>query len=68
MMACANDHAACDPDVCFTAKLRYMRKHGGLQISYPYGQAQFHDAPSVQARERQALADARSAGLTPERV
>lgn len=23
-----SDHAECEPDKCFTAKLRYWRKHG----------------------------------------
>lgn len=71
MMACTQSaHTKCDPDVCFTAKLRYWRDEPGAGLSFGFteGKDTFHNSESLGSRERQAIADARSVGINPERA
>lgn len=55
----------CSPDACFACKMRYWRQHGGLSVSYPYGQDAFHGA-TISERARKQVEDAKAAGLSPE--
>lgn len=58
------NHDLCDADVCFTAKMRYMRANGGLSISVPAGWG----GPSWMSQERGVIAEAQANGYEPERV
>lgn len=58
-----------DPDHHFCCKMRYWREKGAPTVTFgPGGREVFHNEPSVAARERQAIADARAGGIEPERV
>lgn len=56
-----------EPDANFCCKMTYMRANGAFGVTYAGGRDQFHNGESLQSRERQAIADARSVGIEPER-
>lgn len=57
-----------EPDLHICCKLRYWRDQGAPAITLQGGREQWHNEPSIGAREKQAVADARSVGIEPERV
>lgn len=66
-MTCPEDHVGCDPDVCFTAKLRYMRASGGLALGFTYGKGDFH-GPTIKERGDRMISEAKANGLDPSPV
>lgn len=58
------DHSACDADVCFAAKMRYMRANGGLSTSVPGD----WKGPSVHERQKNVISEAIGNGYDPQPV
>lgn len=63
-MHAQGDHATCDPDVCFTAKMRYWRMNGTPQVRYEGGRMQFHDH-TIRELQDQQVKEGRAAGYDP---
>lgn len=61
VMADHGDHSACDPDTCFTAKLRYWRAGGGAPMQFTYGRSTF-SGPTIRERQDKMIAEAAEIG------
>jgi hypothetical protein len=61
MMADCSPHDDCDPDSCFTAKLRYWRANGTPAVRYVGGQKRFHET-TIPAEQRKIVAEAKRKG------
>lgn len=55
------DHDSCDPDTCFTAKMRYWRNSGGANLQFTYGKSTF-SGPTIRERQDKIVSDAAAAG------
>lgn len=60
-MADCAPHDACDPDVCFTAKLAYMRANGGLSIGFQGGR-EFFNSTTIKTEQARIVAEGRARG------
>lgn len=57
-----------DPDECFGCKLRYMREHGGLGVSFQGGR-DFFNRTTIKTEQERIVAEGRARGneLVPYR-
>jgi hypothetical protein len=60
------DHATCDPDDCFAAKVRYWRDNGGLnakfQGSKPGSPRGFWHDKTIKSEQERIVAEGRARG------
>lgn len=60
-MAHENDHAACDPDDCFTAKARYWRENGAPGVHFQGGR-NFFNGTTVKTEQDRIVSEAKAKG------
>lgn len=55
------DHATCDPDECFTAKMRYWRENGAPAVTFQGGR-NFFNGTTIKTEQDRIVAQAKAKG------
>lgn len=58
----AADHAQCDPDRCFRAKMAYWRDHGAPGVHFQGGRKFFGGHQTIREAQGQIVAEAKAKG------